>query len=213
MMKMEITVCTVGEIGTNCYLAVNRETKEALIVDPGDNAMLIMTRCGELGIKPSAILLTHGHFDHVLAVPELRQTLKLPVYMMEEEQNVLGDASMNLSAIMASSPIRLKADHLLKDGDQIELAGFCFRVIHTPGHTVGSCCYYEEEEQVLFSGDTLFEGSYGRTDFPTGNISELIRSIQDKLLILPDEVRVYPGHMGDTTIAVEKRYNPAAARF
>ena len=88
MMKMEITVCTVGEIGTNCYLAVNRDTKEALIVDPGDNAMLIMTRCGELGIKPSAILLTHGHFDHVLAVPELRQALKLPVYMMEEEQNL-----------------------------------------------------------------------------------------------------------------------------
>ena len=133
-----------------------------------------------------------------------------PVYACEQEQAVLADPDKNLSVQFQGGGLHLKADMLLKDGETFEAAGYTFQMLHTPGHTEGSCCYYVKSEKVLFSGDTLFEGSYGRIDFPTGSGRQMIHSVADILLNLPDDTNVYPGHMGYTTIADEKQYNPLA---
>ena len=163
---MEIKRLIVGMVQTNCYIAVHPETKEAVIVDPGDEAARIEDALAQTGAKAKAILLTHGHFDHVTAMEELRRDLGVPVYACEQEQAVLADPDKNLSVQFQGGGLHLKADMLLKDGETFEAAGYTFQMLHTPGHTEGSCCYYVKSEKVLFSGDTLFEGSYGRIDFP-----------------------------------------------
>lgn len=207
---MEIKRLIVGMVQTNCYIVMNSDTKEAVIVDPGDNAPAIERAVAEKGTKVKAILLTHGHFDHVMAMEALRKDYGVPVYAHEEEVQILADPNMNLSCNYMRDGLHLKADKLLKDGDTFEEAGFTFRVMHTPGHTCGSCCYYVEEKKVLFAGDTLFEGSYGRIDFPTGSGRQMVHSVAEILFDLPDEVQVFPGHEGFTTIGDEKLYNPLA---
>ena len=204
---MEIKRLIVGMVQTNCYIAVHPETKEAVIVDPGDEAARIEDALAQTGAKAKAILLTHGHFDHVTAMEELRRDLGVPVYACEQEQAVLADPDKNLSVQFQGGGLHLKADMLLKDGETFEAAGYTFQMLHTPGHTPGGCCYYMEQEGVLFSGDTLFHGSRGRTDFPGGSESEIMKSIREKLLKkLPDETAVLPGHNDSTTIGTEKVY-------
>lgn len=207
---MEIKRLIVGMVQTNCYIVMNMDTKEAVVVDPGDSAPAIVRAVKEKGADVKAILLTHGHYDHVLAAEELKKSLNAPIYCHEEEAQILADPNLNLSFKLMGPAVRMKADRLLKDGETFEMAGFNFRVIHTPGHTCGSCCYYVEEKKVLFAGDTLFEGSYGRIDFPTGSGRQMVYSVAKTLFDLPDEVEVFPGHMGFTTIGDEKRYNPLA---
>lgn len=207
---MEIKRLIVGMVQTNCYIVVNPEIKEAVIVDPGDEAARIEDALLKTGATAKAILLTHGHFDHVTAMEELKRDLGVQVYACENEQEVLADPGKNLSGQFNGGALHLKADVLLKDGETFEAAGYTFKMIHTPGHTEGSCCYYVESEKTLFSGDTLFEGSYGRIDFPTGSGREMIHSVADVLFDLPDDTNVYPGHEGYTTIADEKQYNPLA---
>lgn len=209
MSKFKIQNRVLGAVGTNVYFLTNTETREALIVDPADNAPYILEQCKKLGCRPAAILLTHGHFDHIFAVNELRQALQVPVYAHEAEADLLGSATMNRSAAWAVA-MSTTADVLVKDRQLLELAGFKIQVIYTPGHTAGSCCYYFEEEKVLISGDTLFCESYGRTDLETGSESAILHSLQHRLLILPEDVEVYPGHMNPTTIGHEKKFNPAA---
>ena len=143
------------------------------------------------------------------AAEELKAYYNAPIYAMAEEKEILEDAQNNLSGLYGRG-YTVHADHFLKDGEILRLAGFEIHVLHTPGHTEGSCCYYVKSEKVLFSGDTLFEGSYGRIDFPTGSGRQMIHSVADILLNLPDDTNVYPGHMGYTTIADEKQYNPLA---
>lgn len=203
----------LGAVMTNCYLIWNDDTRETLIVDPADNgpAIVKVAKDNQLDIK--AILLTHGHFDHMMAVPYLVEATGVPVYAGEKEENVLGNVVWNLSKDWAGKKVTIKADHWVKDGQILELAGFKIKVLETPGHTEGSICFYFEEEGQLFSGDTLFHGSYGRTDLPTGSAGTLFRSINEKLLVLPDEVIVYPGHNSATTIGFEKENNPAAGGF
>lgn len=207
---MEITRLVVGMVETNCYIAVNPDNKQAVIVDPGDDAPNIAALVTRLGVEVKAILLTHGHFDHVMAMEELKKKWGIPVYACEAEAEILADPAKNLSGDFRCGMLHLKADILLKDRENFELIGYQFQMIHTPGHTGGSCCYYVESEKVLFSGDTLFEGSYGRIDFPTGSGVEMMHSIVDTLFDLPDGTAVYPGHMGYTTIGDEKKYNPLA---
>jgi len=209
MSKLKIQNRVLGAVGTNVYFLTNTETREALIVDPADNAPYILEQCEKLGCRPAAILLTHGHFDHIFAVNELRLALQVPVYAHKEEADLLGSAEMNRSAAWAAA-MSTTADVLVKDRQLLELAGFKIQVIYTPGHTAGSCCYYFEEEKVLISGDTLFCESYGRTDLKTGSESAILHSLQNRLLILPEDVEVYPGHMNPTTIGHEKKFNPAA---
>lgn len=210
MTDMDITVkqYTVGPVCTNCYFAINNQTKEALVVDPGEQADMLKTKIEQLGIKPVAILLTHGHFDHASAAERLQKEFQIDIYAHEAEKETMEDPSRNLSGSMMGNPMRYQVDHYLQDGEEIDLAGFQIRVLHTPGHTPGGACYYIPDAMVLFSGDTLFCESVGRTDFPGGSASTLIRSIQDKLMPLPDYVKVYPGHNETSTIGNERAYNP-----
>lgn len=209
MGKLQVNSRVIGMIGTNCYLVFQQETREAVVIDPAENAPFILNWCKELQVTPVAVLLTHGHGDHIGGVEDLLRAFRVPVYAGKEEEALLKDPYLNLSADFGQA-VSIKDAVLLEDGQELDLLGCTWKVLATPGHTRGSVCYYLEEEKLLFSGDTLFCESYGRTDFPTGSSRELMRSIQEKLFVLPDEVKVYPGHESDTTIGHEKRYNPLA---
>ena len=205
---MKVERFLTGIISTNCYLAVNEETKQAVVVAPAACPPSLMNRIEEEGLEITAILLTHGHFDHIMGIDGFRKEFpEIPVYAHREEEALLKDASMNAS-LEFGRQYTFSGAAYAEDGDVLDLAGMQFQVIHTPGHTIGGCCYYLQEEKVLFSGDTLFRESIGRTDFPTGNGGQLMRSIREKLFTLPEETAVYPGHMERTTIGDEKKYNP-----
>lgn len=204
-MSIKIKTLVLGSMGTNCYLIWEEEIKECLIIDPAGEASKIKDTITKLGLTPAAILLTHGHFDHIGAVAALVRFYQLPVFMMGEELELATNSEMNLSAVF-SIPISVTATDLMTDGTILEIGGMELEVIHTPGHTAGSCCFYIEDEGVLFSGDTLFYQSHGRTDNPTGSERQIAASIRDKLLELPGDTVVYPGHGTDTTIRDEKKW-------
>ena len=197
----------LGPVQTNCFFLINEDTKELLIIDPADRAQGIIDWIQSEGLKPVAILLTHGHFDHIMAVEGLRKEYQIPMYASKDEVEVLANPQLNVSTMMGAY-VSMKADELFADGDVLELAGMKLKVISTPGHTIGSVCFYIEEEKMLISGDTLFEASVGRTDFPTGSSRQLIHSIKTRLFILPEDVNVFPGHGEVTSIAYEKTHNP-----
>lgn len=204
---MKVEKIPVGILGTNCYLAINEETKEAVIIDPGGASRRLAGHIEEEGYKPQAILLTHGHFDHIMGIDALLGKWEMPVYVHEEDRDVMNDARLNLSASYTSGYTFSEAEYI-KDGQELRFAGYVFRAIHTPGHTKGGVCYYVEEEGALFSGDTLFQNSVGRTDFVNSSTIDLIDSIRERLFVLPDKTHVFPGHSGETTIGHEKMYNP-----
>lgn len=206
--KMKVERMVLGQIQTNCYFAINEVTKETIVIDPADRPDLVLRKAVDEGLTLKAIFLTHGHADHMLGVPELKAKLGIPVYACEAEKALLADPAQNLSPALFRKSVSFAADVWVKDGQELEVAGMKFRVYGTPGHTPGGCCYYSAEAGVLFSGDTLFAGSVGRTDFPGGSMSALVRSIKEKLTPLPDETKVYPGHMEESTIGAERRYNP-----
>lgn len=210
MDRMRIKTCVLGPVSTNCYLIYDKDTKRAVIVDPADSGRYLLEQCRSLGLTVEAVLLTHGHFDHIMAVEDVRSALGCPVYIGAEEEMLLSEPMMNLSIGMGGCSFSTKADKTVKDGDELFLAGFSWKVIATPGHTAGSVSYYAEGEAVLFSGDTLFAESLGRTDLPTSSTAEIVRSIGKKLFELPGDVMVYPGHGDPTSIGREKVYNPVA---
>ena len=205
---MKIKKYVVGMIGTNCYLVINEETKETVMVDPGAYPAKVKNAVKEQGLKLKAVLLTHAHFDHIMGLSDVMEDVKVPVYVEEADLPMMTDGESNLSSTYVRGGYRFEEAVPVSDGQQLEIAGFQFRVIHTPGHTQGGVCYYIEEEKALFSGDTLFCTSVGRTDFPGGSMSDIIRSIKEKLMILPDRTTVYPGHNDVTTIENERMYNP-----
>ena len=200
-MNIEIKMMVLGPVQTNCFFLINEDTKELLIIDPADRAQGIIDWIQSEGLKPVAILLTHGHFDHIMAVEGLRKEYQIPMYASKDEVEVLANPQLNVSTMMGAY-VSMKADELFADGDVLELAGMKLKVISTPGHTIGSVCFYIEEEKMLISGDTLFEASVGRTDFPTGSSRQLIHSIKTRLFILPEDVNVFPGHGEVTSIAL-----------
>ncbi|MGN0159145.1 MAG: MBL fold metallo-hydrolase [Brotaphodocola sp.] len=210
MSDFRIKTCVLGPVSTNCYLIYHEQTREAVIIDPADSASRILDKCREWNIKPSAILLTHGHFDHILAVEDVKEAYSCSVYAGRGEEPMLLDPGKNMTAQMGGRQVSIHPDYLLQDGDVVKLAGFNWKVLETPGHTPGGVCYYCAEESVLISGDTLFAESLGRTDFPGGSTSAIIKSISEKLFALPDDTMVYPGHGDPTTIGHEKKYNPVA---
>ena len=160
-MNLAIRMMVLGPVQTNCYFLINEDTKEVLIVDPADRAQKIIEWINSEGLKPVAILLTHGHFDHIMGVQGVKKEYGIPVYASKDEVEVLADPQINVSTMMGAY-LSMKADELFSDGDVLELAGMKLKVISTPGHTIGSVCFYMEEEKVLISGDTLFEASVGR---------------------------------------------------
>ena len=213
MNKMKINHYVVGQVQTNCYVVINDETKECFIIDPGASAKQLADRIRKEEFVPVAILLTHGHFDHAGAAEELAKEFDIKIYAHEAEKDTLENPRKNVSWMVGASEV-YHADIFLKDEQELELAGFKIKVLHTPGHTEGGCCYYIKEEAVIFAGDTLFAQSVGRTDFPGGSMSQIVRSIREKLLTLNDagnletDIMVYPGHNDPTTIETERMNNP-----
>ncbi len=213
MSDVKIGRLVLGVCQTNCYFVfregmVNAEgLQQVLFIDPAEDGERIYELMRQKGYAVEGILLTHGHADHIAGVKELRERSGAKVYANVLEEKLLKDVSLNLASMFGLA-CRVIPDVLLRDGEICKEAGVTFQVISTPGHTEGSCCYYFEEAGILISGDTLFEGSVGRTDFPTGSMSVLVRSIKQKLFGLPDKTLVYPGHGGSTTIGWEKENNP-----
>lgn len=207
MGKLKINQYVVGPVQTNCYFAINEDTKELLVIDPGASPKKLAEKIREEGCAPVAILLTHGHFDHATGAEELAAEFDIPIYAYEDEKETLEDSNLNVSWMIGEQKV-FHANVFVKDEQELLLAGFHIRVLFTPGHTRGGCCYYLPYEDVLFSGDTLFCCSVGRSDLPGGSTSELVRSVREKLLTLPERTTVYPGHNDVTTIENERMYNP-----
>ena len=217
MGEIKIGRMVMGVCQTNCYFLYRDGAHDAIVVDPADKGANIYGALQKNGFRVTGILLTHGHFDHIWGLDALRDAANaaaeaegqepVKVYAGENERELLKSAEMNVSAA-AGRACSTYADVYVKEGQEITLAGMTCKVIATPGHTAGGVCYYFEAAGFLVAGDTLFAESVGRTDFPTGSMSTLVRSIQEKLFVLPEETKVYPGHGESTTIGHEKKYNP-----
>ena len=197
----------VGEIATNCYILHNLEQHKLIVIDPGGDAADIEGALSGFGSELEAILITHGHYDHLMAVGELKKNHPGAQFIAPAaEKEILG----MISDFIGKPPIEVTGpvDRWVTDGEELDLIGTTLKVIATPGHTAGSVCYYNEVLQILFSGDTLFKGTCGRVDLPTGNA----RSMRDSLHLLrdliPDDVKVLPGHMQLTLMGDEKKNNP-----
>ncbi len=206
-MKYQLQSMVLGMVGTNCYLLINTETKETVLFDPADDGKKIVSYLDREGLKPVAILLTHGHFDHIMGAPEVAGHFNIPVYAHTSEQEILKSSQLNACGMIGKHFV-MEADRLVSDGEILNLAGVDITVLHTPGHTQGGVSYFIKELNVVMCGDTLFEGSVGRTDLPTGSMGTLVRSIGEKLFVLDDDVTALPGHGGQTTIGWEKKHNP-----
>lgn len=196
---MEIATISVGMNGTNCYIVIYKENY-CFVIDPGGEGEKILGYIENNHLKAEGIVLTHGHFDHIGAVDFLRDNLDIDVAVHKLDNAYLIDPQKNLSFMIGENIQLESADRLLAEGDEY----YGFQVIATPGHTPGGISLYNESEGVLFSGDTIFERGYGRTDFPGANQGKLFKSIE-KLLLLPEKTKIYPGHGGTTTIADFKR--------
>jgi hydroxyacylglutathione hydrolase len=199
----------LGPLQTNCYLIYDNNNS-CLIVDPGDNPRKLSSVIEQLELKPVAILLTHAHFDHIGAVDSIRDKYAIQVYMHEKEKEWLTDPALNGSKhFMLSNMITArKADHFFKGEGDLAIEGFSLSVFETPGHSPGSVSFYSPDHQFVVAGDALFQGSIGRTDLPGGNHNQLIRSIHERLLVLPEDTEVLPGHGPTTTIGYEMDSNP-----
>ena len=207
---MRIDRLVLGEFETNCYVVrTDGSAADCLVVDTGLDVTGLLDFLRRNKLNPVALILTHGHIDHIAGVNALHSRFPdIKIYIHKLDAEMLDDAAGNLSLMAGSSFTAGKADRLIDEGDTIDKAGIRLRVIHTPGHTPGGICLYSEKDGVIFVGDTLFAGSIGRTDFPNGDMRQLIEGIKHKLLVLPDDTVVYPGHGPETTIGREKTDNP-----
>jgi hydroxyacylglutathione hydrolase len=210
---MDVRMFTVGPVQENCFL-INREgSKRALIIDPGEEAPKLLGAIEELGLELDAILLTHTHFDHVGAVAPIAKATNTEVWVPEIEKPVLADI-MSFVPWSGFGPYESwDAEHTVAGGEKLELAGFEIDVIFTPGHSPGHVTFSIPDEQAVFSGDVLFQGSVGRTDLPGGDWPTLAASISNLIDTLPEETTVYPGHMGITTLGAERATNPFLAEL
>lgn len=196
----------VGILGVNCYIIGDPE--ETFIIDPGGDADQICDYVDKQGYKVKYIILTHCHFDHVLGAKDVQTKTGAEIVACASEAENLANCAINMSSRFTRTPITLAADRLVSEGEKLTSGSDTFEVIETPGHTSGGMCLYCQNEKMLISGDTLFCESVGRSDFPTGDQNTLLSSINEKLFVLPDETRVYPGHEQETTIGHEKQFNP-----
>lgn len=204
---MKIKRIQAGIYAANCYILYSEDdNREAVIIDPGGDSKSIIEEVKNKDLNVKYIILTHGHGDHIGAVESLKKHFKIPILIHKDDMEMVMDHNLNLSGNMSMGAISFEPDHLLKDGDKIEFGDLHLKVIHTPGHTKGGICLYYPG--LLITGDTLFEGSIGRTDLHGGDYDTLIRAIINKLLPLPEDTIIYPGHGGQSTIRKEKMINP-----
>lgn len=207
---MIIEHLVVGMLQTNCYILFEPPFSEAIVIDPGGEAKRIHNFLNSQGLKLKSILLTHGHFDHVLDAWNLKKSAGGEIYLHLLDEPLLKNRTIGLGAfLMGKTPsLNLSVDKHLREGDIIQLGEIKIHVIETPGHTPGHVSFYVPSEKVIFVGDTLFEGSIGRTDFPGGSYEQLISSVKTKIFPLGDDITVYPGHGPPTTVGKERRTNP-----
>lgn len=207
---MKIDRLILGAYETNCYVLRSSETaKDCLIVDAGLEAGKLIKFLQEHKLNPVAVVLTHGHIDHIAGVDALRAEFPdIKVYIHKLDAGMLAEPHTNLSAMMGEFFKIEPAEFSLEENDVVERAGVKLSVLHTPGHTPGGICLYSKDEAIVFTDDVLFADSIGRTDFPNGDMKQLLKAIREKLFTLPDETRVYPGHGPITSIAHEKAHNP-----
>ncbi|MEJ2154195.1 MAG: MBL fold metallo-hydrolase [Desulfobacteraceae bacterium] len=205
---MKIYPMPVGPLQANCFIVGCEETRKAAIVDPGGDADRLLSLLEKEKLEAAAIINTHGHFDHVGGNKAVKTATGAELMIHKEDAPMLAHLTQTAAAWGLRAEDSPVPDRLLEDGDLIDFGNLQFKVIHTPGHSLGGICLHVESEQALFVGDTLFAGSIGRTDLPGGDYDTLIRSIQTRLFVLPDETAVYNGHMESTTIGQEKRFNP-----
>ena len=212
-MKIEVEKLVLGAVSTNVYLVFYKGN--CLIIDPSDEAERIVSCIDERQAKPLAILITHGHFDHVMAAPVLAKKYGIKIYAGEAERQLFEDSKLNMAERFLGEQFTLEADRYLKGGDEIEFEGFKLKVVYTPGHTVGSISFYSDDledneafKKVIFTGDALFAGSIGRVDFPTGNEAAMRKTLEDVFKKMAPETVVFPGHGVATTIERELAHNP-----
>ena len=211
---MKIMYMVLGPFMTNTYIVYNEQTLEGLVVDPSFSPEQYIHAIQEKKIHLKSILLTHGHVDHMAGMNELRKAFpEAEMYMDRRDREFLRDPEKNLSYMFPTPVLVDDADHWVKDGDSISTCGFTFKVIDTAGHTPGGISFYDEKEGLVFTGDSLFQGSIGRTDFPGGDHEGLLRSVSQVLFALPEDTVVYPGHGPATTIGDEKKSNPFCGEF
>ena len=203
---MELLIKPTGPLQANCYLLYDKEGGEAVIIDPGYNGKEFIEILNEKNLKLKYIILTHGHGDHIGGVAELLSTLKTELLIHKDDEEMLTDKIKSGTVIIGYPDVNVSATVFINDGDELSLGEEKLNIIHTPGHTKGGISILAGKK--LFVGDTLFNGSVGRTDFPGGSFEELKNSIQNKLFTLSEDVVVYPGHGGATTIKKEKNSNP-----
>ena len=192
----------------NTYILGDEKTKKCAVIDPGGSIIDIFNIIKQHGLTVEYIILTHGHGDHICRVPEIKSKTNAKIVAHVNEEEVLIDRNKNLSAQLPGPLVEFDADEYVQEGDVIELGSLKLKVIHTPGHTKGGVCYYFADYGWLISGDTLFQMSIGRTDFPTGNLNDLLTAIREKLFVLPPWTKVLSGHTPPTTIEEESRCNP-----
>ncbi|MEM1587224.1 MAG: MBL fold metallo-hydrolase [Candidatus Bathyarchaeia archaeon] len=207
---MQIISLTVGPLLTNCYILVCERTRESIIIDPGLDELdedLVLEKIRGRGLTIKYIVNTHGHVDHISGNLRVKRETKANIAVHCYDADMLTDPKKNLSRMLGLNITSPPPDLVLRDGDKLTVGHIEIEVLHTPGHTPGSISLYLEGEGVVFTGDTLFASSIGRTDLPGSSYEEIISSIRGKLLRLPDETRVYPGHGPETTIGVERREN------
>lgn len=197
----------VGTLGTNCFIVADEESKEALVVDPGAEAVRIYNKLEKLELKLKYIVVTHGHWDHISGVSELKRLTGAKILAHPEEEEMLNDPKLNLS-IHSGALISFIPDETIGDRMAFNVGKHKCEIIHIPGHSKGGICLFFRDEKTLIAGDTLFYGSIARTDLYGGNHKLLIDSIKNKLLALDDDVKVYPGHGSSTTIGFERKKNP-----
>lgn len=195
----------VGSFAANCYLVACEQTREGILIDPGAEGKNILAWIEKEKVSVKYIINTHGHIDHVGANEGVRRALGVPLMIHAEDSHMLANPDMSLARFLGSITPS-KPDQTLKDGDLLRAGTLSFKVLETPGHSRGSITLWTDG--ALFTGDTLFAGSIGRTDFPGGSHPQIIRSIKEKLLVFPEETAVYPGHGPQSTIGEEKKYNP-----
>lgn len=207
---MKIERLTVGVYAANCYIVYCEDTKEGIVIDPGDEGDRILKRVEELNLDVKYIILTHGHGDHIGGLKEVKEGTQAPILIHEGDRELLNDGTKNLSSVMATGSVQLEADRFVKDGEELSFGNYSAKIIHTPGHTPGGISINIDGS--LFTGDTLFTGSIGRTDFPGGSYEQIINSIKEKLVPFSDDIIVYPGHGPSSTIGREKVSNPFIIR-
>ena len=207
---MKIETVTVGPLQVNCYIVYDEGTKEAMVIDPGDEPDMIMDLIDELGLKVKLILLTHGHFDHVGAVDDIKELTGAPILIHRKDKDIYSQANGHayMWGFRIGNPP--EPDKFIDEGDEVKIGGLQFSVLHTPGHTQGGICLYGMD--TLFSGDTLFKDSIGRTDLPGGDMGSMGESFR-RLMELPSDTVVYSGHGDKTTIGREKKENFFSSTF